>query len=73
MYLLATNVVSELRKVRPHRAVLAWIHGVPEGALWISALTLGELQAGAELTRKQDAAKQKRLRCGSTSSPQPMR
>jgi toxin FitB len=57
MYLLDTNVVSELRKVRPHGAVLAWIHGVPESALWISALTLGELQAGAELTRKQDAAK----------------
>lgn len=57
MYLLDTNVVSELRKVRPHGAVLAWIQGVPEGALWIAALTLGELQAGAELTRKQDAAK----------------
>ena len=57
MYLLDTNVVSELRKVRPHGAVLAWIQDVPEGALWMAAVTLGELQAGAEITRKQDAAK----------------
>jgi predicted nucleic acid-binding protein len=61
MDLLDTNVVSELRKVRPRGAVLAWIHGVPDGSLWISALTLGELQTGAELTRKQDAAKAKAI------------
>ncbi len=57
MYLLDTNVVSELRKVRPHGAVLDWIKGVPDGALFLSALTVGELQAGAELTRKQDPTK----------------
>jgi len=57
MYLLDTNVVSELRKARPHGAVVAWIKGVPDRALFISALTVGELQAGAELTRKQDPEK----------------
>ena len=57
MYLLATNVVSELRKVRPHGAVLEWIKGVPDRALFLSALTVGELQGGAELTRKQDPTK----------------
>jgi toxin FitB len=57
MYLLDTNVVSELRKARPHGAVLKWIHGVPDRALFLSALTVGELQAGAELTRKQDPTK----------------
>ena len=57
MYLLDTNVVSELRKVRPHGAVLEWIKGVPDRALFLSALTVGELQAGAELTRKQDPTK----------------
>jgi toxin FitB len=54
MYLLDTNVVSELRKPRPHGAVVAWIQGVPDNELFISALTLGELQAGAERTRRQD-------------------
>ena len=30
MYLLDTNVISELRRMRPHGAVLAWIQGVPD-------------------------------------------
>ena len=47
MYLLDTNVVSELRKPKPHGAVIAWIQSVPDDQLFISALTLGELQAGA--------------------------
>ena len=57
MYLLDTNVVSELRRARPHGAVLAWTHSVSESDLRISAVTLGEIQAGIELTREQDAAK----------------
>jgi toxin FitB len=57
MYLLDTNVISELRKPRPHGAVLAWIQAVPEADLHLSAVTLGEIQAGIELTREQDAAK----------------
>jgi toxin FitB len=57
MYLLDTNVVSELRKPRPHGAVIAWIQNVPDNELFISALTLGELQAGAERTRKHDSEK----------------
>lgn len=56
-YLLDTNVVSELRKPKPHGAVLAWMKDVPEEALYISAVTLGEIQAGIEITREQDAAK----------------
>jgi predicted nucleic acid-binding protein len=57
MYLLDTNVVSELRKTKPHGAVLAWLQTVPDDQLFISALTLGELQAGAERTRKHDQEK----------------
>jgi predicted nucleic acid-binding protein len=57
MYLLDTNVVSELRKPKPHGAVIAWIQSVPDNELFISALTLGELQAGAERTRRQDQNK----------------
>jgi toxin FitB len=56
-YLLDTNVVSELRKSRPHGAVVAWMQALTEEQVFISAFTMGELQAGVELTRKQDVAK----------------
>jgi len=57
MYLLDTNVISELRRVRPHGAVVAWLRSVDEGDLHLSAVTVGEIQAGIELTREQDARK----------------
>ena len=57
MYLLDTNVVSELRKPRPHEAVVAWLQSTAEADLYLSAVTLGEIQAGIELTREQDATK----------------
>ncbi|MCW5230491.1 type II toxin-antitoxin system VapC family toxin [Verminephrobacter eiseniae] len=57
MYLLDTNVISELRRPRPHGAVVAWLQSVADSDLHLSAVTLGEIQAGIELTRDQDAAK----------------
>jgi predicted nucleic acid-binding protein len=57
MYLLDTNVVSELRKPKPHGAVVAWLQSVDDAHLSISSVTIGEIQAGIELTREQDAAK----------------
>ena len=57
MYLLDTNIVSELRRPRPHGAVLAWLQSVADAELHLSAVTLGEIQAGVELTREQDPAK----------------
>lgn len=57
MYLLDTNIVSELRKPRPHAAVISWLESVDDSDLHISAVTLGEIQAGIEITREQDAAK----------------
>ena len=57
MYLLDTNVISELRRPRPHRAVVAWLEAVADGDLHLSAVTLGELQAGVEITRGQDPEK----------------
>jgi predicted nucleic acid-binding protein len=57
MYLLDTNVVSELRRPKPHGAVVAWLIGVPNEQLYLSAVTLGELQAGVEITREQDPDK----------------
>jgi predicted nucleic acid-binding protein len=57
MYLLDTNVVSELRKPNPHGAVVAWLRGVADRDLHLSAVTLGEIQAGIELTREHNTAK----------------
>ncbi len=57
MYLLDTNVISELRRPRPHGAVLAWIGNIRDNDLHISAVSLGELQSGIELTRERDSAK----------------
>ena len=56
-FLLDTNVVSELRKPRPHGGVLAWIQSVEDAELYLASVTIGEIQAGIELTREQDAAK----------------
>ena len=57
MYLLDTNIVSELRKPRPHGGVVAWLQSTEDADLHLSAVTLGEIQAGIELTRDQDASK----------------
>jgi hypothetical protein len=56
-YLLDTNVISELRKPKPHGAVLAWLDTVRGDELRLSAVTLAELQRGVERTRRNDAAK----------------
>ena len=56
-YLLDTNVVSELRKARPHGAVLQWLSEVEESDLHLSAVTLGEIQKEIELTRNQNVEK----------------
>jgi len=56
-YLLDTNVVSEVRKPRPHGAVVSWLSRLHPGQVCLSAVTLGELQAGIEITRLQDAEK----------------
>lgn len=56
-FLLDTNVVSELRKPRPHGAVLAWLQSTNDADLHLASVTLGEIQAGIEITRDQDPVK----------------
>lgn len=56
-YLLDTNVVSELRKPRPHGGVVAWLNTLRPEQIFLSAVTIGELQAGVERTRGNDAGK----------------
>jgi predicted nucleic acid-binding protein len=57
MFVLDTNVVSELRKVRSGRANLGvanWISEVPSAALFISAITIHELEHGVLLLEASD-------------------
>lgn len=61
MYLLDTNIVSELRRPSPHKGVLNWIADIPADQLFLSAVTVGEIQAGIEITREQDSAKAEEL------------
>lgn len=56
-FLLDTNVVSELRKSRPHGAVVSWLERLHVEQIFISAVTMGELQTGVEMTRLQDTTK----------------
>jgi predicted nucleic acid-binding protein len=56
-FLLDTNVVSELRKPKPHGAVVAWLKQLRDEQLFLSAVTLGKLQAGIKRTRDQDTKK----------------
>ena len=57
MYLLDTNIVSELRKPKPHGGVVAWIAAQDASLLYLSAMTIAELQRGVEMTREQDGEK----------------
>lgn len=56
-YLLDTNIVSELRKPKPHGGVLAWLKQLRDEQIFLSAVTLGELQRGIERTRGRDRIK----------------
>lgn len=56
-FLLDTNVISELRKPKPHGAVIAWLNSLREDQIHVSAVSLGELQRGIERTRKTDSRK----------------
>ena len=65
MYLLDTNVVSELRKAKSGRAdpnVVAWAQPIPVGSLFLSAITVLELELGVLLIERRDAAQGNVLR-----------
>ena len=57
MYLLDTNVVSELRRPRPNSGLVRWLEATEDRHLHLSAVMLAEIQAGIELTRDRDPAK----------------
>lgn len=47
-YLIDTNVLSELSKATPDPRVVEWFRQVPDAALHVSVLTLGEIRKGVE-------------------------
>ena len=61
MFLLDTNIVSKLRRPVPNHSILHWIGRVPAEQLYLPSVTIGEIQAGIEITREQDAAKAREL------------
>ncbi|KJV10041.1 pilus assembly protein CpaF, partial [Elstera litoralis] len=52
MYLLDTVVLSETRKARPNPFVIQWLRSVAPGSLYLSVVTLGEIEKGIERQRK---------------------
>jgi hypothetical protein len=57
MYLLDTNVISELRKAKAGQAdpkVVAWAERVPMPSLFLSVITLLELETGVLLIERRD-------------------
>jgi predicted nucleic acid-binding protein len=60
-FLLDTNVISEVRKTKPHGAVVAWLETLRVEQIFLSAVTMGELQTGVELTRKHDPSKAREI------------
>ena len=61
MILLDTNVISEMMRVRPNPAVLAWLDKQPQEELWTASVVLAELLSGIEIMpagRKQKALRE---------------
>ena len=54
MFVLDTNVVSELRKARADRNVTAWASALPAASLYISVITVLELELGIRLLDRRD-------------------
>jgi toxin FitB len=64
-FLLDTNVVSELRKAKTgkaHARVAAWATKVPAGSLYLSAITLLELEMGVLQIERRDPTQEAVLR-----------
>jgi hypothetical protein len=54
-YLVDTNVISEVRRVRGDRRVKDWFSGLPADEIYLSVVTIGELRQGIEGLRRRDA------------------
>ena len=57
MFLLDTNIVSELRRAKPHGGVLAWFDALRPDEIQIPAAVIAEISRGIELLRTSNARK----------------
>ncbi len=65
MYLLDTNVVAEMRKGKTRKAdrrVIAWANSVPAASLFLSVISVLEIETGVLLTERRDPAQGSVLR-----------
>lgn len=53
-FLLDTNVISELMKLRPNRRVVSWVDATSEELLHLSVITIGEVRKGIDLLDDDD-------------------
>lgn len=59
MYLLDTNVISEIIKKSPDKCVIAWLMSIDSQKFSISVLTLGEIRKGIE--KLQDVSRKQKI------------
>ena len=59
-YLIDTSVIYELARTQPDPRVVEWFKAIPDSALYLSALSLGELRKMVE--KLPDAARREKLR-----------
>jgi toxin FitB len=59
MFLLDTNAISELEKIRPNQGLIDWLGGVSWDSLYISAITISEVRLG--INRMSNGEKRRHL------------
>jgi predicted nucleic acid-binding protein len=57
-FLLDTNVVSNLRKAKPHPLLVDWLSSIPKTNVFMASPTITELQCGVGMAREDHVAKQ---------------
>jgi predicted nucleic acid-binding protein len=62
MFLLDTNIISELRKSQANSSVVMWANRVPPASLYLSSITILELETGILRIERRDQPQGARLR-----------
>ena len=57
MYLLDTNVISEVKRPKPHGGVMAWLTRIDAEHMFVSVVSFAEIQSGIERARENDPEK----------------
>jgi predicted nucleic acid-binding protein len=55
MFLIDTNIISELKKPTPNAGLLKWFDEVSPKDLYLSVITLGEIRKGIEMKKRKDS------------------